>query len=81
MVTYALLVHDRHSDPGVHVFTDATAAVEAAYAFVSAFAHSPRDIDAQQHEGYVVWIDYSPEDDYVAVIECPTNPSIESLFA
>jgi hypothetical protein len=73
-VVYVLVVRTRYAQVRVHVFTDPTAAVAAAYATAGAYARNTSAImPDHDDDAYLVWIDYSAVGDHVYVVEAAVD--------
>lgn len=76
MKAYAVLVMERHSDPDVELFALERDAVTCARAIVRQYAHPeyPDDVDetltdSMSKGGWLYYGTWSPEGEYVIVIE------------
>ena len=66
---YAMLHHDRHTDPEIKVFHSKDAAVEYAREKAKDCCGYPEDYVEEQIADWVFYAKYSCEDDYVRVTE------------
>ncbi len=71
MKVYVVMVCDRHTDPGAHVFTTPEKAIDYARAEVEELAHFPDAINERPSppDGWLYLATYSDEGDSVWVLE------------
>lgn len=65
---YALIIDDRHADTDVQVYTDRTAAIDAALNLAAKYAHRDEDIEILDVDGFEAYIGYSVESDHITVV-------------
>jgi hypothetical protein len=69
---YVVIIHDRHADLDVEVYVKPEVAIERARAWAKRAANPdyPEDYQEQAIPGWLFYVKYSPEDNYVRVQEC-----------
>lgn len=75
---YVIIIHERHSNTDVELFEGADAAIDRAVEIVRGYAGSPEDVDEELTEsmrqaGWLYYGTWSPEADYVIVVEREVN--------
>ena len=69
MKIFNVLVNDRHCNPEVCNFKDKDDAVAFAREIATECCGELKDLEEQQIEDWILFIQYSPEGDYVSVME------------
>ena len=77
MIIYVVMINDRHSDPGVRLFSTAVKAIDYAKQFARRCCYSPEDIreeltSGMQRAGWLYYADYT-EEDSIWVLPCKVD--------
>lgn len=67
---YVALINDRHADLEAYVFTTPTAAIEYARTCAYTYAQNADDVQEQEIADWLYYAQFSPESDYVRVVQC-----------
>ena len=84
MKIYNVLIHDRHSDPEIISFEDKQAAMDFIMSKAKEYCRHDDDYkeiqitEQMRHDGWLLLIEYSREDDYVHVAETKLEDPIKT---
>lgn len=67
MKVFVVINEDRHADTEVTLFSTYEKALE--WVTASLVEENPGDVKFREYEGYLYWVEYSPDSDHYAIVE------------
>lgn len=69
MDIYVIIINDRHTDIEAMTYADKEEAINKARELAKKYCRHPEDYKEHSYDGYLFFVSYSCESDYVAVLK------------